>query len=106
MCVSNTIDFTFYNGFPITGPGYIPDGGFTVGNIDEMPIDDNIQAPIYESKKRSVLTEISFDVLFAQGSASHIFNKDYLEFIQFCLSAVVNLDAESVGKFMMSPMES
>jgi hypothetical protein len=110
MCVSNTIDFTLYTGFPITGPGYIPDGGFTFVDIDDVSFDvsfdDVASVPMSESKKKSVLTEINFDILFAQGSCAHIFSKEYLAFIQFCLSTVVSMDAESVGKFMTSPMES
>jgi len=104
MCVSNTIDFTFYNDFPITGPGYIPGGGFTIGNIDEISMDAIMPTPVYENKKRNVLTEFNFDVLFAQRSSNHVFSKGYLEFIQFCLSMILNMDAESIEKVMMNPI--
>lgn len=105
MCINdltNTIDFSLYNGLPISGSGYIPDDGIIINDLEQY--EEIINIPISEininMNKETILKQLNFDILFAQKSNKYIFNKEYLEFIKFCLLMMLRMDVDTIEKLM------
>ena len=116
MCIcetTNTIDFTVYNGYPISDSGYIPDNGFLMDNYDEL-LSDELSKCAPESgtdsddkldNKHDKIKWIEpiLRTLFLQKSVDHKFGKPYLEFVTFCLSMVLNMDIETIATLLSEP---
>lgn len=50
--------------------------------------------------KETILKQLNFDILFTQKSNKYIFNKEYLEFIKFCLLMILRMDVDTIEKLM------
>ncbi len=105
----NTIDYETMTDYPITGCGYIPNDDYIIDNYDELLKHElNEKSLIKKNNDRNISIEqkLSKDELmknisslFACKSKNHKFSQEYLEFLTFCLSLLMNSFGEKVLDF-------
>ena len=99
----NTIDFTLYNGYPISDSGYIPDKGIIMNNLDELLLDEAMRITSEDNIKKCIqIDDIDFRILFLQKSKDHKFSKPYLDFLKFCLS-MMHIGMDGIDIFFLEP---
>lgn len=96
----NTIDYTLYSGYPISGCGYIPDKGFMIKteNLDDLLVDERDTG----GQESIHINDVDFRILFLQKSMDHKFGRPYLDFLKFCLS-MININLDNPGMFFLEP---